>query len=99
MLDVNGLAAKFFFHSRGVSCATSRAGWVDPLQHVDPQVYGFTSCMRHVETRLWMSMLFQNGPTFSGFPFLVALFFGKRFRESERWQERHVSNCEGWPTL
>ena len=36
MSDVNGLAAKFFFHSRGVSCATSRAGWVDPLQHVDP---------------------------------------------------------------
>ena len=36
MSDVNGLAAKFPFHSRGVGCATSRAGLgCDPLQHID----------------------------------------------------------------
>ena len=37
MSDVIGLAAKLSFHIRGVSCATSRAGWGagEPLQHID----------------------------------------------------------------
>ena len=35
MSEVNGLAAKFSFRSRGISCTTSRAGWVDPVHHID----------------------------------------------------------------
>ena len=55
MPEVNGLAAKCFFHSRGVSCATSRAGWgAIRCSTSTSQMQGSTSCMRHVETRLWM---------------------------------------------
>ena len=53
--EVMGSAAKRSFHSRGVSCATSFAGWLATRWSTSTsQVQGSTPWRRQVAMRLWM---------------------------------------------
>ncbi len=64
MSKVNGLAAKCGFHSPGVSCATSRAGWI--VRHIDqPGVRVHLVCATRRDKVLDDSDMFcaEFGPT------------------------------------